>query len=133
VHGACGLPVRLRPRSTAPAMSRTTRSSCGALSSIPPTHQNNPARIAASLARERTKPGEVALEGLLLLAVGGEVAAPQRGLRVRVVIRRGPDELRDRRGRGGARRRGRGTRPGRRGRGWPGLRDDRRAPEQRVQ
>src|SRR5256885_14811055 len=128
MNGPCCLPVRLRPRSTAPAMSRTTRSSCGALSSIPPTHQNNPARIAASLARERTKPGEVALEGLELLAVRGEVAALQGVLGVGVVVRRGPDELGDRRGgRRTPRRGGRAPSGGRR-RGRPGRGDGPGAP-----
>src|SRR5256714_8379103 len=130
-------PVRLRPRRTTPAMSRTTRSSCGALSSIPPTHQNRPARIAASLAREDTEPCEVRLEGPQLLAVRREVAALERRLGVRVVIRGRAHELRDRRG-GRRPRRPRRSRwpgaragPGRRRR--PRRRRDGRAPEQRVQ
>src|SRR5258708_9370340 len=94
-----GAPATLTPRRTAPATSSSTRSSCGALSSIPPTHQKMPARIAASLARECTKSGEVVFEGLLLGAVRREVAVPQRGLRLRVMVRRALHDLRDRRGR----------------------------------
>src|SRR5258706_4258024 len=131
MNGPWSRPRRLSPRSTAPATSRKTRSSCGALSSIPPTHQNSPRTRAASLARERTELGEVILQSLLFLTVGREVAIAQRGLRLRVMVGRGPDERRDRRG---GRRRGRAgarawttTWTGRRAR----RRDDRSRAEER--
>src|SRR5438105_6121386 len=69
-------------------MSRKTRSSCGALSSMPPTHQNSPRTSAASLARERTELGEVVLQTLEFLTVGREVAVLQRRLRLRVMVGR---------------------------------------------
>src|SRR5256886_17075365 len=108
-------------------MSRKTRSSCGALSSIPPTHQNSPRTSAASLARERTELGEVVLQTLEFLTVGREVAVLQCRLRLRVMVGRRLHERGDGRGRGrwgwpGAR-----ARTGRRAR----RRDDGRGAEER--
>src|SRR5712692_978507 len=111
-------------------MSRKTRSSCGALSSIPPTHQNSPRMSAASLARERTELGEVVLQTLQFLAVRREVTVLQRDLRARVMVGRGLHKRSDRRGSGRGRRAGARawtTWTGRRAR----RRDDGRRPEER--
>src|SRR5688500_10171963 len=101
-----------RPR---PVSSRRTRSTCGALTSIPSTHQKTPRTTAARtaalllLARGGTESGEIILEQRDQAPVLGEIAVPERGLRLLEVLVRGPHELGDlsgrRRGRAGRRRR----------------------------
>src|SRR6266542_2501511 len=88
--------VRLTARSATPTRSSAKRSACGVSMSMPATHQRRPARIAASLARERTELAKVILQRLELLTVGREVAAPERRLGLRVMVRCALDELCDR-------------------------------------
>src|SRR5687767_7753893 len=91
-----------RPR---PVSSRRTRSTCGALTSIPSTHQKSPRTMAARtaalllLARGGTELREILLEQLDQPAVLGEVAPPESLLRLVVVVGRRLHELGDRRGR----------------------------------